>query len=235
MAHFTYLDAVTHDGDVQKVITAIGVGTLLLVTGFLASAPIRNAAGRAKHIVPTRASITALFDFIFSAFIKYHDSIAGPTNRRYASISLTAFLFIFFSNLVGLVPGVPALTTTVWVNVGMALVVFFAFNYYGIRAHGLVNYIKHFAGPAWYLAWFIFPLEILSTCLRVLTLNLRLYWNITADHIVLGVFTDLTSYVVPVLFYALGTFICFMQAFVFTTLTIVYIFLAVQHSEEEHH
>jgi F-type H+-transporting ATPase subunit a len=57
----------------------------------------------------------------------------------------------------------------------------------------------------------------------------------TADHIVLGIFTDLTKFVVPVVFYALGSFVCFMQAFVFTVLTMVYIFLAVDHGDEDSH
>lgn len=234
-AHYTYLNTVTHDQNLQKVIGAFFVAALLLVLGSLAAGCVRSKEGREKHIVPGKFSLTSLFDFILSAFISYHDSIAGKANRKYASLSATVFLFIFTSNMLGLVPGFPAITTTVWVNVAMALVVFASFNIYGIREHGFVNYMKHFAGPVWWLAWFLFPLEIVSTCLRVLTLNLRLYWNISADHMVLAAFTDLFSYVVPVIFYVLGTFVSFMQAFVFTTLTIVYIFLAVQHGEEEHH
>ena len=81
----------------------------------------------------------------------------------------------------------------------------------------------------------MFVIEILSVSMRVLTLNLRLYWNMTADHTVLSIFTDLTKFIVPVVFYGLGTFVCFMQAFVFSTLTMVYILLATQHEEEEHH
>jgi F-type H+-transporting ATPase subunit a len=57
----------------------------------------------------------------------------------------------------------------------------------------------------------------------------------SADHMVLGIFTEMTPYVVPVVFLALGTFVSFMQAFVPTVLTMVYILLATQHSEEEHH
>ena len=140
------------------------------------------------------------------------------------------FLFLLAANLLGLVPGMPAITTTVWVNVGMALVVFLYFNYLGIKEHGLLSYLKHFCGPVWLLAWFIFPLEIFSTCLRVLTLNLRLYWNINADHEVLNIFTNLIGpFAAP--FYVMGVFVCFMQAFIFTTLTMVYILLATQHEE----
>lgn len=240
-AHYTYFNALTHDADVQKTVLALTVASALLLIGGLAASRVRSPEGIKKHIIPSNVSTTSIFDFIISAFLNYHDSIAGARNRRYASLSATVFLFVLISNLLGLIPGMPAITTSVWVNVGMAIVVFLSFNYYGIRSHGFWRYIKHFAGPdsltgfLRLLSLLIFPLEILSTCLRILTLNLRLYWNITADHVVLGVFTDLTKYVVPVLFYGLGTFVSFMQAFVFATLTMVYIFLAVDHGEEEHH
>jgi F-type H+-transporting ATPase subunit a len=78
-------------------------------------------------------------------------------------------------------------------------------------------------------------LEVMGTFLRILTLNLRLYWNVSADHVVLGVFTDLVPVLAPIVFYVLGTFVCFMQAFVPTILTMIYIMLATQHEEGEEH
>ena len=82
------------------------------------------------------------------------------------------------------------------------------------------------------LALLIFSIEILSTGLRIVTLNLRLYWNISADHIMLGTFSEMAPQVLPVVLYGLGTFIAFIQAFVFTLLSMIYIMLAVQHSDE---
>jgi F-type H+-transporting ATPase subunit a len=231
---YTFLQAITTDTETQKLLVAGSIMTVIATTGVLAAAKINSAEKRKAFIAPKRASLTTVFDFIFEAFIKFHDSVAGPQNRRYVSLSVSVFFTILLMNLIGLIPGMVSPTTTVSVNVAIALIVFLSFNYYGIREQGLVNYLKHFAGPVWWLAPLLFPLEILSAVLRVLTLNLRLYWNITADHIVLGVFTELTKYVVPVIFYGLGTFVCFMQAFVFTTLTMVYIFLAVDHGAEEH-
>ena len=140
-------------------------------------------------------------------------------------------MLLLSMNLIGLIPGVPAATTTVWINVGIALCVFLYFNYHGMRTHGVLGYLKHFCGPAWWLVWMIFPLEIFSTCLRVLTLNMRLYWNITADHLVLGIATDMTKILVPIAFYALGTFVSLVQAVVFTLLSMVYLQLATQHAE----
>ena len=78
----------------------------------------------------------------------------------------------------------------------------------------------------------LFGVEILSVLLRVLTLNLRLYWNINADHMVLSIFNDMAGGLFGSVFYGLGTFVSFMQAFIFTVLTMVYILLATQHEEE---
>ena len=173
-----------------------------------------------------------VFDFFMEAFVSYHDSVLGKHNRKHVPFTGSIFFFLLFANLLGLVPGMAAATTTVWVNVAIALTVFCYFNYWGIKEHGFWNYIKHFGGgtPLW-IAWFIFVVEIVSTCMRVLTLNLRLYWNISADHLVLGAFTEMTKLVIPCAFYALGTFVSFMQAFVFATLTMIYILLATQHEE----
>ena len=84
----------------------------------------------------------------------------------------------------------------------LALTVFLLFNIYGIKENGLGGYSKHLGGPFWTkymwpLAIFFFALETLSITLRILTLNLRLYWNIKADHMVLEVFTDMTKLIVP--------------------------------------
>ena len=238
-AGYTFLQVVSNDSETQKLVVAGSIMGFLTLLGVAAASKINSIEKRKSFIAPKSASLTSIVDYLLEIFIKFHDSVAGPQNRRYVSLSVSVFFTILFMNIIGLIPGMVSPTTTVSVNVSIALVVFLAFNFYGIREQGIINYLKHFAGPVWWLAPLLFPLEILSMVLRVLTLNLRLYWNITADHIVLGVFTELTKYVVPVIFYGLGTFVCFMQAFVFTTLTMVYIFLAVDHGEdhgaEEHH
>jgi F-type H+-transporting ATPase subunit a len=109
------------------------------------------------------------------------------------------------------------------------------YNYYGLRAHG-GSYLKHFLGPVWWLAFLMLPLELIDNFLRPITLNLRLMMNMFADHLVLGIFTDLTKLVIPVVFLLLGTFVSVIQAVVFTLLSLVYVALAVGgHGEENHH
>ena len=236
MEGYTYLSHIAAEPDAQKIIVAIGLGGVMLTAGIKAAASLRKPSDfQAAVVPPVRATLTGVFDLFIEAFMKYFDSILGKERREFAPFCASVFFFVLAANLLGLVPGMPAVTTTVWVNVGMALVVFLLFNWAGVREQGVLSYLKHFCGPVIFVAPLVFPLEILSTCLRILTLNMRLYWNISADHLVLATFTDLTKYVVPVAFYAMGAFVCFMQAFVFGTLTMIYILFAVQHEEEEGH
>ncbi len=235
--HYTYLNSFgLHDGNTQKLITAVVFGMGLLFIGAQSARKLaKRRALRGDHegIIPEERITTAgALDFFIESFVAFQDSILGKENRKYLPLTGTVFIYLLVLNILGLIPGVPAATTSVWTTVPVALLIFISFNYYGIREHGLVNYLKHFLGPVWWLAWFILPLELFGTALRILTLNLRLFWNITADHQVLGIFTDLVPLLVPVVFYALGTFVCFMQAFVPTVLTMIYIMLATQHAEE---
>ena len=71
--------------------------------------------------------------------------------------------------------------------------------------------------------------------MRPVTLGLRLRGNMMGDHAVLTIFSDLVPYLVPIPFYILGIFVCFMQAFVFTLLTMIYVSLSVEtHAHEDH-
>jgi len=219
----------------EKFIWAILFGTLIAL---LARWNWKRTLSRPSKdlVIPEgKVSVHSIFELFVDEFTKFHDSVVGAENRKYVSLSATIFIFLFLSNIIGLIPGVAAITTTVWVNVALSVTVFIYFNYLGIKEHGLVGYLKHFCGPVLILAPLILAIEIFSTFLRIITLNLRLFWNITADHIVLDTFTDLLVPPFPVVLYAFGTFVCFMQAFVFTILTMIYILLATHHEEEQPH
>jgi F-type H+-transporting ATPase subunit a len=245
-AHYTYLDHFipqihlgAHGGEIvafaadhQKFITALVMAVVFFLLGKLLVQQ-RVEGGMQDEVIPQkRTSFFGVLDFFMESFVSYHDSVAGKENRKYVPFTASIFFFIFFLNILGLVPGMPAATTTVWLNVAMALVVFIYFNVEGVKAHGAWNYFKHFMGPLWWLAWLILPIEIISVCMRVLTLNLRLYWNISADHMVLSIFTEMMPPVLAAPLYILGFFVSFMQAFVFATLTMIYIVLATEHEEE---
>ncbi|MGI6524583.1 MAG: F0F1 ATP synthase subunit A [Bdellovibrionota bacterium] len=230
--HFTFIGTIIDDPIRQKFVSAVLLALFLFLMAALAYGRVSSVSKRERYIVPKKFSLVGFFDFFVETFVHYQDTILGVENRKYAPFCGSVFLFLLSANLLGLIPGMAAITTTVAVNIGVALVVFCYFNYLGVKVNGLIGYLKHFGGPILALAPLIFVIEAISTCLRVLTLNLRLYWNISADHIIMSVFMEIYP-LLGVAAYFLGAFVAFVQAFVFTTLTMIYIQLAVQHSEEE--
>ena len=156
----------------------------------------------------------------------------------------TLFFFILISNFVGLIPGCKTPTGSISITWALAAISFIYFIFWGIKAKGLGGYLKSFAPSGLPIVWF---LELFSTVLRVLTLAVRLYGNMFAGHMVLGIFALLTSVFIGsaiqgagvgvgsisiawMLFlfamYALEVLVAFLQAYVFTILSAVYIGLA---------
>ena len=161
-------------------------------------------------------------------FVGFIEGLLGPKGRRFLHIYATFFLFILVANLVGLLPGFVPPTSNFNVTFALGVSSFVIYNYLGFREHGL-GYLKHFVGPIWWLAFLMLPLELIDNFVRPVSLALRLFGNMTGDHLVLEIFTDLTKIGVPVIFYALGAFVSLIQAFVFTILSIIYLSLAIAH------
>lgn len=148
--------------------------------------------------------------------------------KRYFPVIAASALFVFFSNVMALIPGMPVATSSLNVTFGSGIVVFILFNVYGVIANGW-TYVKHLAGPAWYLAPLILPIEIISLCVRPVTLGLRLMLNMAVDHLILSIFLGLVAILVPVPLMLLGCIIVVIQTLVFALLTTIYIALATEH------
>jgi F-type H+-transporting ATPase subunit a len=148
--------------------------------------------------------------------------------KKYFPIIGTSALFVFFSNVMALIPGMPVATSSLSITLGCALVVFVVFNIYGLKEQG-VGYVKHLAGPVWYLAPLIFPVEVISLCVRPITLSVRLMLNMAVDHLILGIFLGLVAVFVPLPVMLLGCLVVLVQTLVFTLLTCIYIDLATAH------
>jgi F-type H+-transporting ATPase subunit a len=207
-------------------VTATLVAMLVLVVAWAA----RHALATAEEpLVPDgRPSARELFEVITALVNDMAEGMIGHDGRQYVPLLATMFTFILFANLVGLLPGFTPPTGNIGTTLGLGIVSFLAYNYYGFREHG-VSYLKHFAGPVIWLAPLMAVVEVLSHVFRPVSLAIRLFGNMFADHLVLGIFTDLTKVVIPIAFYTLGAFVCVLQAFVFTVLSMVYIALAVGH------
>ncbi len=149
---------------------------------------------------------------------------------------VTAFaVFILFSNLLGLIPGLVPPTQSFNTTLALGSVAFLYYNYHGIKTHGLLKYLKHFMGPMLALAPLMLVIEIISHCVRPLSLGLRLMGNMFGDHQVLFIFMSFGLPLIPLPIMALGTMVCIVQTIVFTLLTIVYIALAVEEHDHGDH
>jgi F-type H+-transporting ATPase subunit a len=146
----------------------------------------------------------------------------------------TIFIFILVGNLMGLIPGFTAPTANINTNAAMAVPVFFATHYYGIRIHG-IKYINHFLGPirsifALPLMILMFVVEFIGHLARPLTLTVRLFGNMIAKHILLLVLAILAPWIIPTSILALGVLVSVVQALVFALLSICYLAGAVEEA-----
>jgi F-type H+-transporting ATPase subunit a len=160
------------------------------------------------------------------------DDIVGPHSERFLYIIGAFAVFIFVSNIFGLFFFLQPPTGNINTTFGLGLIAFLYYNYQGIRTQGFVHYIAHFAGPIWWLAPLMFPIEIIGHFARILSLGMRLFGNIFGEHTATGIFMGMLPFVVPWPMMGLGIFGAFLQTFVFIMLTMVYIGGAV--ATEEH-
>lgn len=213
----------------------------------------RAALAHTEHtVVPVeRMGVRNIAELLVQLVVSQSDAIIGKQGRRYVPFFGTFFFFILLSNLLGLVPGFAPPTGNYNTTLGLALCSFVGYNVIGIREQG-VGYLKHFVGPMTGLPGksiisrlafvpvllisvvFFLILELFSHGFRPVSLSLRLFGNIMGDHEVISAFTNLTKIVVPVAFYAMGTLVSVIQAFVFTLLSMIYVALAVSGHDEGH-
>jgi F-type H+-transporting ATPase subunit a len=134
----------------------------------------------------------------------------------------TLGLYILLCNFMGLIPGFTAPTSNINMTASMAVPVFLATHYYGIKVHG-VKYIKHFLGPIMLLAPMMFIIEFIGHLVRPVTLSVRLFGNMIAKHMILFALGLLAPVIVPVAILGLGVLVSLIQAFVFVLLTSLYL------------
>jgi len=160
------------------------------------------------------------------------DVIPRELARKYLPLTGALALYIFFANMIGIIPGFESPTSNVNLTLVLALIVFFYYHYEGIKKNGVVHYFSHFAGPVKMLAPLMFPIEIISHISRIISLSFRLFGNIKGDDLFLAVLLMLAPWIVPLPAFALLTFSALLQAFIFMILTYVYLAGAVTLEEE---
>ena len=157
------------------------------------------------------------------------DQIIGHGYERYQGPITVIFLFVLSCNLIGLIPGINSPTESPVVPLAIALLTFLYYNFHGFREQGVKGYLGHFAGPIWWIAPLLFPIEIISHCARVMSLTIRLYANMFAGGLVTLVFFSLVPLGVPAVFLGLHLAVSVIQAYVFMLLAMIYVSQSVAH------
>lgn len=170
-------------------------------------------------------------------------SVVGPQGVKYFPVVATFAILILISNLMGFFPLFMAPTAATSVTFALGISSFIYYNYIGIKENGIINHLAHWAGPIWWMAPLIFPIELIGNFIRPMSLGIRLFGNMYADEQVALTIANLASILhlptfvtqigVPVLLMPLALFVAFIQAFVFTLLSMVYL-SEVSHSHDEH-
>ncbi len=180
-------------------------------------------------IPPKGFGFRTFFEMIVDGTYGLMEQVMGEKGaKKHLPLIGSLAFFIFFSNVMALIPGFGVPTTSLKTNIGLSLLVFLATHYYGVREHGLA-YFKHFAGPIPLLAPLMIPIELISHVARPASLALRLMGNMAADHKVVFTFFALVPILVPVPFLILGLLVCVVQTLVFCLLSMVYISMATAH------
>jgi F-type H+-transporting ATPase subunit a len=208
----------------------------LVVLVFLTFGAFRYAgavsgSGDAGLVPPPKLGMRNLFEVLADTVLGLMAGVMGEkAAKRYLPLVGTLFMFILFSNLLGLIPGFLPPTDTLKTNLALSISVFLISHAVGVREHGL-KYFKHFLGPIWWLAWLMLPIEIVSHIARPVSLAMRLMGNIVGDHKLVLVFFGILPILLPLPFMVMGVLVCVVQAVVFSLLTTVYISQAVAHEE----
>lgn len=165
------------------------------------------------------------------------EDIIGPHGLKYFPVVLTFAVLILVSNLMGLFPLFMSPTSATSVTFALGLSSFLYYNYIGISENGVFRHLKHFAGPIWWIAPLIFPIELISNLIRPFSLGIRLFGNLFADEKVMETVANLAppvTWFAPMLLMPLSVFVAFIQTFVFILLSQLYL-SEVSHPPHDSH
>jgi F-type H+-transporting ATPase subunit a len=166
------------------------------------------------------------------------EDIVGPHGLQYFPVVMTFAVLILISNMMGLFPLFMSPTSATSVTFALGISSFVYYNFIGIKENGLFGHLKHFAGPIWWIAPLIFPIEIISNLIRPFSLGIRLFGNMFADEKVMDSIAHLvpgiTYWIVPVALMPLSLFVALIQTFVFVLLSQLYL-SEVSHPPHDSH
>jgi F-type H+-transporting ATPase subunit a len=215
---------------IPVAVQAVAAGALLLL---LLSWYVWRDISKSDSVIPDgRLTLRSFIELIFEGISSLARDIIGEHWAKHMPLIGTMGLFILISNVMGLVPGLGGSTQFIETNGSWAVIAVISAEIVGIRAHGVAGWLGHFnPGPIW-IAPLLFPVEVISHLVRIMSLTIRLTANMFADHTMVGIFLSfgVVAYFVPWALLGLGLFVAFVQAFIFTFLGMVYIGQALEEA-----
>lgn len=228
----------------NSLLASFIVSTIMIVAALILSKTINNSPKKFQNII----------EIIFENLIDLAESIGGKKTRRFLPLIITVFLFILLSNWMGLLPGFGSLgfyeleeghkvfiplfrgaTADLNTTIALALVSVIATQYYGLSTLKL-DYLKKFFNFSSPIMFFSGLLELMSEFAKIMSFSFRLFGNIFAGEVLLVVIAFLVPVIAPLPFFGLEVFVGFIQALVFSMLTLVFINMAtIAHGEEVQH
>lgn len=194
---------------------------------------VAKAATRKVQLVPT-GSQNLMEAYIQGVISIGKDSMGEENARTFMPLIAALGLFIFVSNMMGIVPGFESVTGNINFTLSLAIIVFVYYNYLGIKKNGFAKYFGHFMGPVPALAPLMFPIEIISHFSRIISLSFRLFGSVRGDDMFLMVLLMLVPWIAPLPGFFLLTAFGLLQTFIFMILTYVYIAGSVMMEHEDH-
>ncbi|MBN2296944.1 MAG: F0F1 ATP synthase subunit A [Deltaproteobacteria bacterium] len=170
-----------------------------------------------------------LLEVVVSTIRDQIKEISHDDPGHYLSFIGTLFLFVGLSNLLLIVPGYVAPTSSLTTTAALAICVFFAVPLYGITRQGILHYVKEYFQPT----FIFFPFHVMGEVTRTLALAVRLFGNMMSHDKVIAILLAVTPLFFPIVMHALGLLIGLVQAYIFAILAMVYIASATQAHEEK--
>ena len=216
----------------------------LVVIGLIATLTLWLTRG--LHLVPGRRQ--AAIELLITTLDDVVQGVMGPRGRTYTPFVGSVFIYIFVSNLFGLVPLQGSVMSFLTTTAPIGICVFLYVQWIGLTKNGLGGYLYHLCGNpqdifGWIVSPLMFPLHVLGELIKPLSLSFRLYGNVMAGHILLAVFMGLGIQMMKPLrvpfgfplhlpFLFLEILVGVIQAFVFTLLSTVYISMMLPHEHD---
>lgn len=191
------------------IVMAVLIGVVYLLT--------RNLSDKPKG---AQAFLELVVEFIYSLI----DTGMGRAGRKYLPIVGTLFVFIIFLNLSWFIPGMVPPTTDLMTTAALAITTVMLVHVMGVKEKGIGGYIKGFAQPVVFMA----PMNLIEEVVKPFSLAIRLFGNMFGEKMVVTILFILFPLFAPTPVMGLGILMGFIQAFIFTLLSVTYLGTATQ-------